>query len=336
MALPLASVSKVGSAIAMPRQMPKPQFIEVGRPLAQPPAPPVDLQWQRVEEFLRVRELATNTKKAYERQLRQFDCWMQKPWQAVTHRDIDRYKQHLKESRSKHGGPLSPGTINQAINTLKSFFKWLTVKDYITRNPTLTVEQVKEPPKAPADLDPVEVEALFDALSFRGESVVRDLAILHVLAHGLRASEVSKLDIGDYDRRRFDVTGAKWGSDGKVPLKPEAVAAIDSYLAWLLRQGFSMAKESPLFVSLSNNSKGQRLGYSGIYDLVKDLAAAAGLEGVHPHRLRHTCATLLVLAGMDTMLAKRIVRIRSDKVFARYSDRALDIKMEEAFDEIYG
>ena len=107
-------------------------------------------------------------------------------------------------------------------------------------------------------------------------------------------------------------------------------------MAWLLRKGFSTDKESPLFVSLSNNSRGQRLGYSGIYDMVKDLAAAAGLEDVHPHRLRHTCATLLVLAGMDTMLAKRMVRIRSDKVFSRYGDRALDIKMEEAFDELYG
>ena len=320
----------------MPRQMPKPQFIEVGRSLEQPPAPPVDLQWQRVEEFLRVRELAANTKKAYERQLRQFDKWMQKPWQAVSHRDIDRYKQHLKESNSKRGGPLSPGTINQALNTLKSFFKWLTVKDYVTRNPTLTVEQVKEPPKAPADLAPVEVEALFDAMSFRGESVVRDLAILHALDHGLRANEVSNLDIGDYDRRRFDVKDAKWGSDGKVPLKPEAVAAIDSYLTWLIQQGFLTTKESPLFVSLSNNSRGRRLGYSGIYDLVKDLAAAVGLEDVHPHRLRHTCATLLVLAGMDTMLAKRMVRIRSDKVFSRYSDRALDIKMEEEFNKLYG
>ncbi|MEO0646324.1 MAG: tyrosine-type recombinase/integrase [Cyanobacteria bacterium J06650_10] len=320
----------------MLREMPAPKFIEVGSKQVQSPAPPTALNWQRVEEFLRVRELAVNTKKAYERQLRQFDDWMQKPWQAVSHRDIDRYKQYLKGLPSKRGGTLSPGSINQAINTLKSFFKWLTVKDYIMRNPTLTIEQMKEPPKAPSDLEPVEVEALFDALNFRGESVVRDLAILHVLAHGLRASEVSKLNVGDYDGRRLDVKDAKWGSDGKVPLKPEAVMALDGYIGWMVRQGIPITKESPLFVSLSNNSKWKRLGYSGVYDLVKDLAAAAGLEGVHPHRLRHTCATLLVLAGMDTMLAKRVVRIRSDRVFGRYGDRALDIKMEEAFDQLYG
>ena len=320
----------------MRREMPKPKFIEVGRPAVVPPAPPASLNWQRVEEFLRVRELAENTKKVYRRHLRQFDEWMQKPWQVVAHRDIDRYKQHLKGLPSKRGGALSPASINQVLASLKSFFKWLTVKDYISRNPTLTVEMLHPPPKPPADLAETKVDALFDGLSFRGESEVRDLAILHLLAHGLRAGEVSALDIGNYDGKRVHIVDAKWGSDGVVPLKPEAIASLDSYLGWLLRQGLDVTKESPLFVSLSNNSKGKRLGYRGIYDLVKALAKVAELEDVHPHRLRHTCATKLVMDGMDTMLAQRLVRIRSTRVFARYGDRALTLKMEEQFDELYG
>ena len=321
----------------MPRPMPKPKFIEVGRPtVVQIAQPPTEIGWQRVEEFLQVRELAENSKKAYERQLRQFYEWVQKPWQAVTHRDIDRYKLHLKELPSKRGGFLSPATINQSLNALRSFFKWLTVKDYISRNPTLTVEPLKIPPKPPQDLSQKEVSLLSDALGYRGELEVRDRAVLHVLAHGLRASEVSALDIRNYDGKGLGVENAKWGSDGRVPLKPEAITALDSYLGWRVRQGIPATPDSPLFVSLSNNSRGKRLGYRGVYNLVKDLASANGLENVHPHRLRHTCATLLVLEGMDTMLAKRFVRIKSDNVFSRYGDRALDIKMEQAFDELYG
>ena len=320
----------------MAREMPKPRFIEVGKPVA-PVAVTVDLNWQRVVEFLRSRELSANTCKAYERQLRQFYKWLEhKPWQEVSHRDIDRYKQYLKGLPSKRGGSLSPGTINQAIATLKSYFKWLVVKDYIERNPTLTIEMVKEPAKPPADLADEQVNALFDALSYRGQSEVRDRAILHVLDHGLRANEVSKLDVQDYDGRRLDIRDAKWGSDGLVPLKPRAISALDSYLGWMVRQGLPTTPESPLFVSLSNNSKGKRLKYRGVYDLVKDLAESSELEGVHPHRMRHTFATSIVKAGMNPMLAKRATRISSDRVFARYSDRALDMKMEEAFNELYG
>ncbi|ESA37958.1 site-specific recombinase [Leptolyngbya sp. Heron Island J] len=321
----------------MARDMPEPTFIEFGQVVRAPVPVAEDLSWQRVVEFLRSRELSASTLKSYERQLQLFYSWTQNtPWHDITHRDIDRYKHHLKHRPSKRGGMLAPTTINQALATLKSFFKWLTVKDYITRNPTLTIEFLKEPAKPPRDLPETQVNQLFEALAYRGDSEVRDRAILQVLSHGLRAREVCGLDISDYDGRRLSVRGAKWGSDGLVPLKPDAVAALDSYLGWLVRNGFTVSQESPLFVSLSNNSRGQRLGYSGIYELIKDLAQASELDDIHPHRMRHTFATSLVAAGMNPLLAKRAVRIRSDKIFARYSDRALDIKMEEAFEEIYG
>ncbi|MBT9313556.1 tyrosine-type recombinase/integrase [Leptothoe kymatousa] len=321
----------------MTRDIPEPTFIEFEQTATNPGRLVEDLGWQRVVEFLRSRELSSSTLKAYERQLKLFYTWTQNSdWHNITHRDIDRYKQHLKSRPSKRGGTLSPTTINQALATLKSFFKWLTVKDYITRNPTLTIEFLKEPAKPPRDLAETQVNRLFESLVYRGDSEVRDRAILQVLSHGLRAREVCGLDISDYDGRRLKVREAKWGSDGLVPLKPAAISALDSYLGWLIRNGFTASKETPLFISLSNNSRGKRLGYSGIYDLVKDLAKASELDDIHPHRMRHTFATSLVAAGMNPLLAKRAVRIRSDKIFARYSDRALDIKMEEAFKEIYG
>ncbi|MFG6100517.1 integrase [Leptolyngbyaceae cyanobacterium CCMR0082] len=320
----------------MARDIPEPTFIEFGQVAKAPVRVAEDLSWQRVVEFLRSRELSANTLKAYERQLQLFYAWTQnRHWHDITHRDVDRYKQHLKNQPSKRGGRLAPTTTNQALATLKSFFKWLTVKDYITRNPTLTIEFLKEPAKPPRDLADAQVDQLFEVLAYRGDSEVRDRAILQVLNHGLRAREVCGLDISDYDGRRLRVREAKWGSDGLVPLKPNAISALDSYLGWLVCNGFTVSHESPLFVSLSNNSRGQRLGYSGIYELVKDLAEASELENIHPHRMRHTFVTSLVAAGMNPLLAKRAVRIRSDKIFARYSDRALDFKMEEAFEELY-
>lgn len=107
-------------------------------------------------------------------------------------------------------GSRSPGTINQAINTLKSFFRWLTVKDYISRNPTLPIiEQVKDTPKPQKDLSEPEFNALFEALSYRGESEVCNRTIMHVLDHGLRASEISALNVQDYNGKRLDIIGAK-------------------------------------------------------------------------------------------------------------------------------
>ena len=122
------------------------------------------------------------------------------------------------------------------------------------------------------------VHELDKGLSFRGQLSVRDTAIIWVLKHGLKAAEVGTLNIGNYKQRSVQVEGAKWGSDGRVPLSPDACHAIENYLGWCLAQGFDMASDRPLFRSQSNRNYGARMSYRAIYNLVKDLAAIATEE----------------------------------------------------------
>ena len=89
------------------------------------------------------------------------------------------------------------------------------------------------------------------------------------LKHGLRGTEVSNLNIQDYTAEGVQVAGAKWGSDGLVPLCADARNSLDSYLGWCLRQEFDMSASGPLFKSQSNRNYGQRMSYRAIYNLVK-------------------------------------------------------------------
>jgi integrase/recombinase XerD len=89
--------------------------------------------------------------------------------------------------------------------------------------------------------------------------------------------------------------------------------------------------ESPLFLSVSNNSKGDRLGYWGIYNVVKELAEVAEIKDAHPHQGRHTVATEMVARGMDPLLARQIARHKSEKSFERYSRRSLHKQAEAQF-----
>jgi integrase/recombinase XerD len=310
----------------MPEPIPVPKIIvlETGEGPSQPNLKSADLRWARVEEFLRSRELATNTRKAYERELKRFLSWIPKGWQDVSHRDLDRYKEYLRSTPTVRGGQPTAATVNRALAALQSFFKWLTAKDYISRNPTLTLESA------------AEVAALVGALEYRGETEARDRALLSVLEHGLRASEVAGLDVGDYDGQGLQIREAKAGSVGKVPLLPGARQALDAYLGLRVRQGLPVDTDSPLFLSASNNSKGKRLSYWGIYKTIEELAELAGVEDCHPHRLRHTFATKLVMKGMDTMLARQLTRHRSESSFARYSKRALEIQAQEQFYAMFG
>ena len=55
--------------------------------------------------------------------------------------------------------------------------------------------------------------------------------------------------------------------------------------------------------------------------MIKDLAKAAGLENVHPHRGRHTFASRLIEDGMDAYLAMQLTRHRSVQAFKTYSNK---------------
>ncbi|MEL6353273.1 MAG: tyrosine-type recombinase/integrase [Cyanobacteria bacterium J06627_28] len=328
----------------MAKPDPVPTFIEVGA-LAKASVQdepvrdtPVEMDW--VDEFLNDREIRPNTKKAYLRQLRGFQRWCKsKHWGYINEADVGKYKVYLKNKPTKSGkNGLSPASVNQAIATLQSFFKWLSTKRYITYNPTLNVEKVPAAPTETKDMEVAAVHQLAEGLEYRGryeQLSIRDAAIFETLKHGLRAEEVSKLDTNDYNRQGVQVVDAKWRSDGWVPLSKKATYLIDRYLVWCEEQGFDIGPGQPLFRNLSRNGYGNRLGYWGIYEMVKDLAVIAeSTENVHPHRLRHTFGTQLVMNDMSPDYVRQLMRIKSPVTSERYTKRALEKKAEDAFNEL--
>ncbi len=310
-----------------------------GRNTATPPSESTqtatDFRWLRVEEFFQAKAIAPNTKKAYERELRRFIRWTDKAWYDINSRDIANYKRYLEELKNDKGKPqLSPATVAAALTTLKSFFKWLVTSHYINANPTVAVSIPPQKKPQPQHLEDDEVEALYDALEYRGEMQLRDRAILAVLEHGLRADEVSQLNLGDYDGERVYIRQAKHDSTGWVPLSCAAAAAVDSYLEQRRQQGDKLDEPvAPLFLSHSPKPKfkGQRLGYDGIYKMIRELGELAGVAQCHPHRLRHTFATRLVLMGIDSYLARKLTRHESESAFRRYSEHARAIAAEAAY-----
>ena len=293
--------------------------------------PVIESRWLRVQEFLRSRELAKTTLKAYEGELRRFQDWTPKAWHQITRRDIERYKQELQSKPSKRGKPRSPETIRRTLATLQSFFNWMTVHDYIVKDPTLLIELPKSLPAVSKEFQIEEVRELRIEARGNAKLQARDLAMLSVLEHGLRASEAVGLNVEDYDGERLHIRVAKADSVGTVPLTDKARGALDAYLSWLMRNGFEVMPESPLFISLSPRNKGKRLGYHGLYKEFKKLAELCGIKNAHPHRHRHTFATSLVLGGMDSAKARRLTRHKTEGSFARYSQKALDAEAEREF-----
>ena len=289
-------------------------------------SPAFDLRLARVEEFFKARSFSANTQKAYRRELKRFLEWTDEPWSAMTPRVFARYKDHLRSS-------LAASSVNRALCALKSFFSWLSraYPDGLPTNPVETISLQKLPLPPARDLTDETVAALWQAVAAPSSTQRRDAALLAVLAHGLRAGEVVALNLADYDGIRLTVRQGKDDSSGTVPLTGLARTHLNAYLAWRRQQGERFGPNQPLFLSHNPVNPGGRLGYQGIYYTIRDLGVRAGIEGLTPHRLRHTYATKLLLKGMDSLHARTLTRHKSEASFKRYAKRALSAAAERAF-----
>jgi integrase/recombinase XerD len=319
---------------------------------------------------LTAKDLAENTDRAYTRELKRFWNWTDKPWSQIATWDVTRYKDHLETAVIQDPETdipkrqLSSNSVALAIRSLKSFFRWMHQAHYISDNPTLAVSAPSEPEPESKELTDLQIQALYAALEQRGDTRLRDTALLAVLSHGLRAEEASQANIEDYDGSRLHIRTAKQGSTGKVPLDKDACAALNVYLDSRKAQGETLTADTPVFINYSRDPKvrGKRLSYDGVYLVVKQLgqvAIASALEkkpnqpevidvvdlvgweiaalaDIYPHQLRHTFASNLVLGGIDAYLAMALTRHRSVSIFKRYSNKAREKQAEQAFRQMRG
>jgi integrase/recombinase XerD len=158
---------------------------------------------------------------------------------------------------------------------------------------------------------------------------MRDRAIVAVLSHGLRASEVSALSIEHWNGKVLTVHRSKGQNISEVPLSREARSHLQAYLDWRQAQGglFELKPQNALFLAQDPKSIGLRLSYQGLHKMIKKLGAIAGVEALHPHRFRYSFGTEVTRRGVDPLFGKELMGIKSDpcgiceaaRVFERYT-----------------
>jgi len=199
-----------------------------------------DIRVTKVREFLNSNNLAPNSRKVYERELRRFIAWTDLLWGEIKPRHIAQYKVYLiEEVHTAQDKPLSKSSINSAIATLKSFFSWMVqaYPDILAINPTANVKLEKIPLPPAQSLTAEQVGRIWAATEYLGETQQRDLALLHILSHGLRAGEIVSLNVGAFDGRLIFVADTKTNEPRLVPLRKQSRDALKEYLSWRDHKG---------------------------------------------------------------------------------------------------
>jgi integrase/recombinase XerD len=254
-----------------------------------------------LKEYLSVlsleKNLSPNTVSSYKNDISSFinflsDRNIDDPSQ-INYQDIIDFFKELNELG------LSKTSAARYYSSLKGFFKYLSLNNYIKSNPIEKVETPKLSKNLPNVLSFNEVEKILNQPNTNDKFGLRDKAILELFyACGVRISELLNLKISDlfFSEEMIRVFG-KGSKERLIPIGESAINWITNYLKnsrpLLMKK---LKSENYLFL----NSRGTKLSRMGVWKIVDRYVTEAGIKKeVHPHTFRHSFATHLLEGGAD-------------------------------------
>ena len=109
-----------------------------------------------------------------------------------------------------------------------------------------------------------------------------------------------------------------YARDRLVYLSDSACQAIQIYLHNSQRR-----QDDPVWLQ----KNGQPISTEWLRKHVAQVGAAVGIENLYPHRLRHTCATRLLNAGMDITRIQKLLgheTVATTMIYARVQDATVE------------
>jgi integrase/recombinase XerC len=272
-------------------------------------------------------------------------------------------KTHLRAYVLSLRARLDNSSIARALSAVKTFHRWLMAEGREDSSPVAGVKSPKLARRQPRFLSVKEAETLLGADAPRGAGVppdagvrsradgpdgdatssldglgkppgagsarpdphlARDQAVLELAySSGLRAGELSALDIGDLDLRGGWVR-VRSGKGGKGRDVPVGLPAAGALAAWLPERDALLGSLPPSPAGPSGalflGARGGRLHDREIRRLLQKRLAKTGLDSAYsPHSLRHSFATHLLESGADLKAIRDMLGHASLATTERYT-----------------
>lgn len=291
-----------------------------------------------VDNFIVSQDVKTSSKELYNRTLKQYFNWI--ATENLLLEDITRIE-ILKYKDSLLGSGLSSLTVGSYITVVRKFYEFLEANKLYPnvargiKNPKRKQQFRKQP------LQPLQATKLIEHYL---DKSCRDYAIINLLLRtGLRTIEVIRANIGDLvfkgAQRVLLIQGkGRDEKDNFVVITDKTYSSIKSYLS--TRIGLTVLE--PLFISNSNNSKGERLTTRTISYIAKEGLKAIGLNESYftAHSLRHTTAVNILRAGGSLETAQFTLRHTNPATTQIYTatlneERRLENSGEALIDSLY-
>jgi len=288
------------------------------------------LTWLAVEQGR-----SRNTIASYRRDLYAYESFLAGRGLDLAHSDADLVESYLSERRLSGRAPTS---VARALAAIRGLHRFCVEEGLAESDPTEDVSRPRRGLRLPKALGEEEVVRLLASCGAGDAISLRDKAILEVLyGSGMRVSELAGLGLSDLgsDTGLVRVLG-KGSKERLVPLGRYARRALDDWLGPAGRQRLAPKRwarrgdAEAVFL----NARGGRLSRQGVWGVLGKRAASVGLGGrVHPHVLRHSCATHMLAHGADIRVVQELLghaSIATTQIYTRVSPEHLRRAYEEA------
>ncbi len=242
---------------------------------------------------------------------------------------IRAYLAHLNEKE------YSKATIARKLATLRSFYKFLVKRNYITSSPVVSIRTPKQEKKLPRFLEYEEVKRLLDTPPSNTWLGARDRAILETLySTGIRVSELVALNMDDIDFLGEVVHIRGKGKKERIaPIGSSALQVIQHYMEYRNKRAQNNGNfdSKVLFV----NKHGRRLSTRSVRRKMDKYLKMAGLDpAISPHTLRHSFATHMLNSGADLRSVQELLGHQSLSTTQIYTHLGTT-RLKEIYDQAH-
>jgi integrase/recombinase XerC len=302
---------------------------------------PLDVLGEEVEAFARhlslERRASAHTVAAYRRDLTQLAEFVRRKVAGpAAPRDVT--KLLLRAYLGEISKTIGSASVARKLAAVRTFFRRLVRLGKLAESPADMIGTPRVRRRLPAYLDAESAAAVVEAprISAQGTEVnrLRDAAMLEVLyGGGVRVSELVHLDVADVSLEELTVRVVGKGKKERVvPLGSKAADALRSYLdrrAELRHPRSGAVDPHALFLG----RLGRRVGVRWVQRLVHRYGeVGAARPDLHPHALRHSCATHMLEGGADLRAIQEMLGHSSLSTTQRYTHLSIE-RLLEVYDK---
>ncbi len=225
----------------------------------------------------------------------------------------------------------TPKSISRKLNSVRTFYRFLKINEYITDDPSLLVLHPRYQLAPPRILTPTEYRALRDA----ARNDPRMSAVIELLLQtGIRIGELAALKVSDVKDKLY-IRPIEKHEERTVPLNKRAAEAIKRYLEVRPKTSLSGAKTASdaaktqtdhLFITKS----GKPFLIRNIRTAVERYLRLAEIKNAKINDLRHTFVAHHLKHGVSLVIISKILGHKRLSTTERYLEYVKDRGKETA------